>query len=223
MMRLGLILFMVNSMAFAVEGECVNVLRSVLTHICTLKEPRADCAIDVDSAAWPQDPPIITDSNDKPVYPEGRWDQDNRVINVAEGSLLNLACSDRDFIEFPNKEFATARCIGGDAFAVNVDGADQGSFSFVELACSNQPNSHSEARGSCGPSNEGTIIEIGFSTADQLQVVMTLCFDRAEARGIYAFHQINSKIAARDTGNDRPSFRTDGYFDFDVNDAYTQV
>ena len=53
--------------------------------------------------------------------------------------------------------------------------------------------------------------------------LFAVCFDEPGARTLYARHVLWHNIKARDTGNDRPSFKTDGYYDFDVNEAYTQA
>ncbi len=40
-------------------------------------------------------------------------------------------------------------------------------------------------------------------------------------RTLYAYHFLPREIAARDTSNDRPSIKMDGYYDYDVNFYYT--
>ena len=73
--------------------------------------------------------------------------------------------------------------------------------------------------GSC---HQGTFIDIGFTSKEFLNAI-TVCFDESESRSVYAFHTVPREITARDTNNGRPSFRPDGYFPFDVDEAYKQV
>ena len=75
----------------------------------------------------------------------------------------------------------------------------------------------------CGPNGEGELTQIGFDTEDGFEETILVCFDRATARTFYAKHTLYKEILGRDTGNDRPSFDPAGYFDFDVNGAYSKV
>ena len=69
----------------------------------------------------------------------------------------------------------------------------------------------------------GELTQIGFETEEGFEETILVCFDRANARTFYAKHTLYKEILGRDTGNDRPSFAPAGYFDFDVNDAYSKV
>ncbi len=39
----------------------------------------------------------------------------------------------------------------------------------------------------------------------------------------YAYHDVPVEILARETDNERPDFKSDGYYPFSVADYYTQV
>lgn len=75
----------------------------------------------------------------------------------------------------------------------------------------------------CGPSGEGFFIDLGYQNEESYNPIVTVCFDPVTARSIYAHSIVYKEIVARDTSNDRPSFKSDGYYDFDVADAYTRV
>ena len=50
-----------------------------------------------------------------------------------------------------------------------------------------------------------------------------VCFVESESRTIYTQDVVYKQIQARDTGNDRPSFKEDGYYpDFSADDLYTR-
>ena len=74
----------------------------------------------------------------------------------------------------------------------------------------------------CGPNNEGIEVQLGFQVESHFASIISVCFDDAQDRTIYAKHTLPRQNVARDTGNDRPYFQEDIYYDYDVNDAYTQ-
>lgn len=64
---------------------------------------------------------------------------------------------------------------------------------------------------------------IGFETESSVIEIIRVCFDQIIAKSYWAKHIVWANIQGRDTGNDRPSFTPDDFFDFDVNEFYTQV
>ena len=93
----------------------------------------------------------------------------------------------------------------------------------------------------CGPSGEGTEIQLGFQVGGEgLAPTVTVCFDHDESRyvryndtltqisnknfhrSLYAYHTVPVEILARDTDGDRPDFKADDYYPFSVATVYEQ-
>ena len=72
----------------------------------------------------------------------------------------------------------------------------------------------------CGPNNEGTEILLGFQMETTFANTITVCFDEVNDRTLYTNHILPRNTIGRDTGNGRPDFDPDGYFDYDVDDSY---
>ena len=98
-------------------------------------------------------------------------------------------------------------------------------FPFIDLGCDEQPDDESNEPGgpNCGPSGEGFFVELGYQNEESYNPICKVCYDPTTARSIYAYSVLYKEIVARDTSNDRPSFKSDGYYSFDVADAYTRV
>ena len=64
---------------------------------------------------------------------------------------------------------------------------------------------------------------IGYQTEDGFEETISVCFNEALSAAYYAKHTVYKEILGRDTGNDRPSFASAGFYPFDVNDAYSKV
>ena len=70
----------------------------------------SDCVIELDKSGYPSSPPIILDSSEQLVYPEGTYSADDRTITVTDGDFLYLGCSGYAFASnsLGGSEFATA-------------------------------------------------------------------------------------------------------------------
>ena len=80
--------------------------------------------------------------------------------------------------------------------------------------------------GECGPEGVGTEIQIEFDLSPDMDgeaVTITVCHDLKMSRTLWARHTIWDEVSASDQGNKRPSFSSDGFFDFDVNHYYSMV
>jgi len=92
------------------------------------------------------------------------------------------------------------------------------------MSCSAQPTDNVDNLGSCGPNNQGTLLRIGFQmTADGDSSVIEVCHDLNLSATLWAKHSLWDEITAQDHGNDRPSFKPDTFFNYDVDRAYTKV
>lgn len=177
---------------------------------------KAGCSISLDGGSgWPSQPPVITDENDDFVLPEGSTDDGNRYIEAETGDVFKLACPGSSLSSLGG-EMAEAVCVSGTDFSVDGE-----TYSFSKLGCNSQPKEDTNDLGTaCGPNGDGEEIQIGYPTLGGFQETIRVCFNRAEARTYYSTHIIYRNIIARDSGNDRPSFKADEYFDFDVDEAY---
>ncbi|TRY70863.1 hypothetical protein TCAL_06544 [Tigriopus californicus] len=159
--------------------------------------------------------PSNKDENDDFVLPEGSTSDGNRYIEAETGDVFKLACPGSSLSSLGG-EMAEAICVSGTDFSVDGE-----TFSFSRLGCNSQPKEDTNDLGTaCGPNGDGEEIQIGYPTLGGFQETIRVCFNREEARSYYSTHIIYRNIIARDSGNDRPSFKADEYFDFDVDEAY---
>lgn len=80
--------------------------------------------------------------------------------------------------------------------------------------------------GECGPEGVGTEIQIEFDLSPDMYgeaVTITVCHDLKMSRTLWARHTIWDEVSASDHGNNRPSFSSDEFFDYDVNHYYKMV
>ncbi len=85
-------------------------------------------------------------------------------------------------------------------------------------------NSRSFSGRLCGPNDIGQEILLGFdSTASDYIGTTLVCFDYERSTNLYSVHNLPREIVSRDHDNDRPWFKEDGHYDYDVNQYYTQA
>ena len=70
--------------------------------------------------------------------------------------------------------FTLSRCIDGDSFEVWTDDTNVVTLGFADLGCRAQPLDSNLAMGTCGPNNEGTLVDIGDHCTDQ-GYIQTTC------------------------------------------------
>eukprot|EP00095_Tigriopus_kingsejongensis_P008765 maker-scaffold151_size306168-snap-gene-0.6 protein:Tk08765 transcript:maker-scaffold151_size306168-snap-gene-0.6-mRNA-1 annotation:"duplex-specific nuclease" len=188
---------------------------------------QSDCIIEPDKA-WPAFPPIFQDSLSQFIWPTGSIYSQDRKITFVNGEQLELSCIKSTFENFPQSEFASAVCVGGDEFLVTADGEEDIVAKFQDLGCMLQPKDDAIDQGSlCGRSDEGLLIEIGFQMRDnEFATLIETCLQVAESRSIYAKHTLYPEITGRSniSANERPYyFQPDEYYGYEINDFYTQV
>ena len=86
----------------------------------------------------------------------------------------------------------------------------------------NTADTDPEHTGSCGPDGEAQLISIEFdvlAAEEGEAVTIAVCHHAAAAATLWARHTLHDELAARDTGNNRPSFDPE-FFDFDVDHFY---
>jgi len=200
----------------------------IITLLFFIENVLSECLINPDSeGSWPEWPPIITDFVGDFILPTGT--DNDRSISIPTDQVVYLSCgSEGEFDHsYEWKDGPVyARCMGNDNFDVWTDGnQDAVSLGFGDLGCRAQPVDSLETGKSCGPYNQGTIINIGFDTNSNVEgvetVTITVCFDTITSTNIWSRHSLWDEISARDHGNDSPFFNPDDFFDYDVNHFYT--
>ncbi|XP_023321392.1 uncharacterized protein LOC111696065 [Eurytemora carolleeae] len=180
------------------------------------------CILNIDGAL--QYPPILADLSGSFLLPEG--DDISRNIPVPQGEVMQVSCPGSSF-GFDNiweDGPVYARCIEDSSFDVwtpDTEGEDR--VFWEDMSCKSQPRDNTEILGSCGPSEENTLIRIGFQIADnQTTPTFTVCFDQTISRTLWVKHTLWDEISAQDHGNSRPDFQKDSFYDYDVDHAYSR-
>ena len=129
---------------------------------------------------------------------------------------FQLGCPGTSF-ETDSSELKHGKCVSGE-FEVDSDQVN----TLSDLGCSRQPVYNTEPVGYCGPDGQSQLIRIEFNVDPELDdeaVTITVCHDQVSSAALWSQHTIYDEIAARDTGNNRPSF-DDEYFNYDVDHYY---
>lgn len=187
---------------------------------------KSDCSFDIIGSAALEFPPILTDETLDFVLPEGT--EDDRNIPIEAGKVVVLACPGTEF-EYESvwgEGPVYSRCIGGSDIDVWYPGAEDDvvGLQWKDMSCRSQPKDNVDELGECGPTGEGSLLRIGFQmTVDGDASTILVCHDLNASATLWAQHSLWDEISAQDHGNNRPSFKQDSFFDYDVNQAYTKV
>jgi len=183
-----------------------------------------NCIIDLDGGAWPKDPPIITNELGDFILPIG--EENDREFLLDYDQVFLLGC--------PGSQFATnigdtsavfGQCKGGDKFDMWIPSTGESwtSYGLEDYGCDHQPYDSTDVTGECGPDGVGTEIQIEFDVTPDMNgeaVTITVCHDLKQSRTLWSRHTIWDEVSASDHGNNRPSFSSDQFFDYDVNYYY---
>jgi len=201
-------------------------LKSLLA-ICSLVASAfaSDCRFDISSGSSLV-APIITNEIGDFILPDGSTD-DDRSFALSPGKEMVLSCAGSEFDHESVWEDGPvfAKCKSGQNIEVSYPaGNEEVTLQWEDMGCRSQPDDNVTVVGECGPDGKATRIEIGFQmTDDEDAVTITVCHDQTVSRTLWARHVVYDEIVAQDHGNDRPSFKTDQFFDYDVNEMYTRV
>jgi len=185
----------------------------------------SSCILDPDSRTdWSEEPPIMTHMNGDLVLPEGS--ANDRSFEIVYNQVVILGCPGSYFTEFSVDDGPLyARCQGGDKFLVweTEEGDGWVEYGLGAMECNSQPDDTTSVVDTCGPKDVGTKIQIEFDVTPDLTteaVTITVCHDLHGSRTLWSRHTIWDEISAYYSGNNRPSFSPDDYFDYDVNHFY---
>ncbi|XP_014088323.2 uncharacterized protein [Bactrocera oleae] len=160
----------------------------------------------------PTPQPIYLKSGSEEFYP-----YDTRGVMVVDsGKTLEMWCPGK--FTTIDKTLLTASCVSGTNF--RVDGT---TYSVKELTCKSWPGFVAEKTGaSC---NGGIMVRVGFKISSRRFVEQyQVCFNEDEEVTRYVHHDLNPGSNYYQTGVDRITFQTGGFFDSkNVDKLYTQV
>lgn len=156
--------------------------------------------------------PVFLKTDSTEFYPYS----DTGVMKVDAGKTMQMFCPGQ-FKSFAST-LITATCVSGTTF--KVDGT---SYSFSELVCKSWPSFQAEKTGST--CNGGILIRVGFKvTASRFAEQMQICFNEQEEVTRYVRHTLNPGSNYYQTGVDRITFQTAGFFNGkNVDKLYTQA
>ncbi|XP_037934341.1 uncharacterized protein LOC119668780 [Teleopsis dalmanni] len=184
--------------------------RSIVVDV--LPEVRAnECSITIRGGLVnPQ--PVFLQTNKAEFYPYNELG----VMQVDAGKTFEMWCPNQ-FTAFSSK-LLTATCVGGTTF--KVDGTN---YDFKEFVCKSWPAFTAQKT---GQTCEGGIwLRAGFEIASNRFVEQyNVCFNEDEEVTRYVRHKLNPASNYYQTGVDRLTFQTAGFFDGkNVDKLYTQV
>lgn len=160
----------------------------------------------------PKPEPVCLETNSENLYPFNSLG----VMEVDSGKTLQLWCPSG--FTTHSESLLTATCVSGTTF--KVDGRD---YNFKDLACKSWPGFKAIKTG--GTCNGGIVIRVGFEiTSSRFAEQMQICFNEQEEVTRYTRHQLFPGSNYYETGVDRITFQTAGYFNGkNVDKLYTQA
>ncbi|XP_030245583.1 uncharacterized protein LOC115564895, partial [Drosophila navojoa] len=171
----------------------------------------AGCSVTI-RGGMPKPEPVCLETDSENIYPFNS----QGVIEVETGKSLQLWCPSGFTTHSQN--LLTATCVSGTTF--KVDGSN---YNFKDLACKSWPGFKAIKSGA--KCNGGIVIRVGFQiTASRFAEQMQICFNEEEEVTRYTRHQLFPGSNYYETGVDRITFQTAGYFNGkNVDKLYTQA
>nr|ABI18974.1 putative non-specific nuclease [Paraleptuca crassipes] len=168
---------------------------------------------------FPEHPPLIINNQLDFVLPvlEGV----NRVVRVAEGETVTLACSGSELVNLGEAE-VQARCLSSGLLTIG-----DAEWDLASLGCSSDvKETIFRDLGTCGAGGVGILNGIGFQifSLNYDKVIINVCFEAASETTLFTDHILHgADIAAKDVEASRPSFKTStGFFSVSMNTVYSQ-
>ncbi|XP_075161182.1 salivary endonuclease-like [Haematobia irritans] len=181
-------------------------------YVDVLPEGRAnECSITIRGGlSEPQ--PVFLKTDAAEFYPYSN----TGVMQVDAGKTMQMFCPG----EFKVKatKLITATCVSGTTF--KIDGTN---YAFSELVCKSWPSFVAKKKGTT--CNGGILIGVGFEVSSSRFVEqMEICFNEQEEVTRYVRHTMGPANNYYQTGVDRITFQTGGFFNGkNVDKLYTQV
>ncbi|EDW79150.1 uncharacterized protein Dwil_GK10387 [Drosophila willistoni] len=175
-------------------------------------ESRAAACSVVIRGGLPSPQPIYLETDSENFYPFN----DVGAMEFESGGTLQLWCPGA--FTTHSETLLTAKCVSGTTF--QVDGTN---YEFKDLYCKSWPTFKAEKTGSS--CNGGELIRVGFAiSSSRFATDMQICFNEEEEVTRYTRHQLFPGSNYYQTGVDRITFTTGGFFDGkNVDKLYTQA
>ncbi|XP_050335740.1 uncharacterized protein LOC126762763 isoform X3 [Bactrocera neohumeralis] len=171
----------------------------------------SECKVTI-RGGLPTPQPLYLKSGSEEIYP-----YDTKGVMVVDaGSTLEMWCPGK--FTTLDTTLVTATCVSGTNF--RVDGT---TYAFKELTCKAWPTFVAEKTGaSC---NGGVMVRVGFKiSSSRFAQQYEVCFNEGEEVTRYVHHDLNPGANYYQTGVDRITFQTGGFFDGkSVDKLYTQA
>jgi len=180
--------------------------------------------VDLDDLTdWPEDPPIVTDMAGDLVLPSGY--PGDRQLRVEDDEVVLLGCPGTTFGLWGDGP-VWAACSGAGWWNIwNSTLPHWSERGLGAAGCSRGASEEAVAGGGiCGPGADGTEIAVEFDVGDGLEgeaKIITVCHHLASSSTLWARHSLWDEIALADKGGERPKFKKDSFYDYDVNEAYS--
>ncbi|EDV97604.1 uncharacterized protein LOC6557876 [Drosophila grimshawi] len=171
----------------------------------------AACSVTI-RGGLPKPEPVYLVTNTEKLYPFN----DVGKMDVESGKTLELWCPSG--FNTHSENLLTATCVSGTTFKINGD-----NFEFKDLYCKSWPGFKALKTGA--ECNGGIVIRVGFEiTSSRFAEQMQICFNEEEEVTRYTRHQLFPGSNYYETGVDRITFQTAGYFGGkNVDKLYTQA
>ncbi|XP_034108491.1 uncharacterized protein LOC117570766 [Drosophila albomicans] len=177
-----------------------------------LPEARASgCSVTI-RGGMPKPEPVVLETDSENIYPFN----DVGAIEVENGKTLQLWCPSGFTTHSDN--VLTLTCENGTNFKIGGS-----SYAFKDLACKSWPTFKAVKSGAT--CNGGVVIRVGFQiTTSRFAEQYSVCFNEEEEVTRYSRHVLSPGSNYYETGVDRITFTTGGFFDGkNVDKLYTQV
>ncbi|KAM8708062.1 hypothetical protein ACLKA7_015090 [Drosophila subpalustris] len=193
------------------DVELPPVIEDEIYERAVFENRAAACQVTI-RGGMPKPEPVVLVTNSESFYPFN----DVGVMEVENGKTLQLWCPSGFTTHSEN--LLTATCESGTTF--KVDGS---SYEFKDLACNSWPGFKAVKTGAT--CNGGVVIRVGFEiTSTRFAEQMQICFNEEEEVTRYTRHQLFPGSNYYETGVDRITFQTAGYFNGkNVDKLYTQA
>ncbi|XP_030380066.1 uncharacterized protein LOC115628210 [Scaptodrosophila lebanonensis] len=190
----------------------VEEIRERAVYVETLPESRAAaCSVTI-RGGIPSPQPVYLKTDSEDIYPFSS----TGVMEFEAGGTMQLWCPGA--FSTHSQTLLTATCVSGSTF--RVDGT---SYDIKELACKTWPGFTAVKSGAT--CNGGVVIRVGFQiSSSRFAEQMQICFNEEEEVTRYTRHQLFPGSNYYETGVDRITFQTAGFFGGkNVDKLYTQV
>jgi len=171
------------------------------------------CTIDLrQDSNLPEIAPLLTTYHQDWILPSS-----DAKITLESESVMRISCPGIGFqhSDLSTSQFWSTKCMSATEFKIEELGNK--TYSYKDLGCSDWPLETVMPKGSCGPNNESTLIEISFAVSQSSsKVLIASCLEMTTYQSLWSRHVIPKQIDQRNPGGNMPYFLDDGLYDFSM-------